>query len=102
MQLQCKRGQKMKKCIFCKKELDKEDVMDVCKPCGFAVWGPKMYEAIKENMEQAKADGDLYQGSITDTFTKSTLKSRKETKDPEIDLVGFEHKDDRFSFKSRF
>jgi len=67
----------MKKCIFCKKELGENDVMDVCKPCGFAVWGSKMYEAIKENMEHAKEDGDLFQGSITDTFTKTNLKSRK-------------------------
>ncbi len=56
----------VKKCIYCSKELSQEEVIDVCQPCGFQVWGDKMYEAIKNNMKQANSDGDLYQGSVTD------------------------------------
>ncbi len=89
-----------KKCIYCKKQLDENDVIDVCQLCGFKVWGPKMYEAIKENMVQAKEDGDLFQGSVTDTFTKSTLNSRREIKNPKIDLVGFNPDDKSFSLKT--
>ncbi|MDO8509189.1 MAG: hypothetical protein Q7S27_05910 [Nanoarchaeota archaeon] len=56
----------MKKCSFCKQPLADEPAFEVCKKCGHAIWGEKMFNAIKENMEKAKQVGDLYQGSVTE------------------------------------
>ncbi len=56
----------MKHCMYCKKTIGEESVVDVCQQCGEQVWGSKMFKAIKDNMEQARDIGDLYQGSVTD------------------------------------
>ncbi|HLC31437.1 MAG TPA: hypothetical protein VJK51_02120 [Candidatus Nanoarchaeia archaeon] len=55
----------MKKCIYCKGEIPESSVMDVCKPCGIGVWGEKMFNAIVQNMENARESGDLNQGSVS-------------------------------------
>ena len=52
-------------CIYCKCQLNDNSVFDVCRTCGFGVWGEKMFNAIVTNMTKAKESGDLYQGSIT-------------------------------------
>jgi len=52
----------MKKCIYCKKELSDESVIDFCERCGIGVWGERMYKAILQNMQEAKSRGDLEQG----------------------------------------
>ncbi len=49
----------MKKCIYCSSEIDSESVIDFCKKCGVKVWGEKMFNAIVENMENARKNGDL-------------------------------------------
>jgi len=49
----------MKKCLYCQCELPPESVIDFCKECGEKVWGPKMLNAIIENMEKARANDDL-------------------------------------------
>jgi len=54
-----------KKCIYCKQEIAQESVIDFCKSCGVKVWGEKMFGAIVKNMEKARTDGDLYQGSVS-------------------------------------
>lgn len=54
-----------KKCIYCKCEIDANSVVDVCFRCGHAVWGEKMFKAIIDNMEGARASGSLDQGSIS-------------------------------------
>ena len=54
----------IKKCMYCSKEIGEESVVDVCTSCGHGVWGENMFNAIKENMENAKAKGDLHQGSV--------------------------------------
>lgn len=63
----------MKHCIYCKREISLEQVIDVCASCGFKVWGEKMFNAIVQNMENAKEVGDLYQGSVTEPAPKSEL-----------------------------
>lgn len=63
-----------KKCIYCKVLLDENMVLDVCKRCGYGVWGEKMYAAIIENMEGARDAGDLYQGNVTDQFSDDSPK----------------------------
>ena len=72
----------VKKCIYCSKELSQEEVIDVCQPCGFQVWGEKMYEAIRDNMKQANSDGDLYQGSVTDKPTESKVEPNPQFSQP--------------------
>lgn len=49
-----------KKCIYCKKEIDKEYIVDFCESCGKKVWGEKMFNAIIKNMEKARESGNLY------------------------------------------
>jgi len=56
----------MRKCVYCNVELESECVVDVCIRCGHDVWGEQMFSAIKENMEKARDNGDLHQGSVTD------------------------------------
>jgi len=53
------------KCMYCKTALPEGTVVDVCDRCGVGVWGEKMFNAIRKNMEDAREDGNLYQGSIT-------------------------------------
>jgi uncharacterized UBP type Zn finger protein len=56
----------MKSCIYCKSSLEDNSIIEVCQSCGHEVWGPKMFQAIIDNMENAKEVGDLYQGSVSD------------------------------------
>ncbi len=51
----------MKKCIYYKKQLPDESVIDFCETCGVGVWGERMFRAIVKNMEEAKSRGDLQQ-----------------------------------------
>mgnify|MGYP001560263835 FL=1 len=64
----------MKNCIYCKKRIDDEFVVDVCESCGHKVWGEKMFRTIVENMSKAKDVGNLYQGSVTQSFNSVKAK----------------------------
>ncbi|MEK6842492.1 MAG: hypothetical protein AABX84_01640 [Nanoarchaeota archaeon] len=44
----------MGKCLYCKKELFEKACVDICDNCGTGVWGRKMFETIKKNMEGMK------------------------------------------------
>ncbi len=48
-----------KKCIYCGAEIPEECVVDFCSRCGKSVWGEKMFDAIIQNMEEARRKGDL-------------------------------------------
>ncbi len=52
----------MPKCTYCKKQIPDGCALEVCEPCGIKVWGKKMFNAIKSNMEEAGKRGDLDQG----------------------------------------
>lgn len=52
----------MKKCIYCKSEISDDSVIDFCERCGKGVFGEKMFNAIIQNMNEAKLRGDLDQG----------------------------------------
>ena len=54
----------VKKCIYCSSEIPQESVIDFCERCGIGVFGEKMFNAIVENMENARERGDLFQGSV--------------------------------------
>ena len=53
-----------KKCIYCKGLIEDTSVIDFCERCGVRVWGHKMFNAIKENMEESRERGDLEQGHV--------------------------------------
>lgn len=65
----------MKRCVYCKTGIDDNCVVDVCDKCGLGVWGQKMFQAIKDNMNNAKEKGDLMQGLVNDELQKSVEKS---------------------------
>ena len=54
----------MKKCIYCGCGLSDESVIDFCEKCGHGVFGEKMFNAIVQNMNNARDKGDLHQGSV--------------------------------------
>ena len=55
----------MKKCLYCKAEIDDNSVIDFCERCGTGVFGEKMLKAIIDNMNNAREKGDLHQGLIS-------------------------------------
>jgi hypothetical protein len=55
----------VKRCGFCKVDIPEAQAFEVCKRCGEGIWGPKMFEAIKKNMDDAQGKGDLFQGSVS-------------------------------------
>ena len=61
-----------KKCIYCKVEIPDEVVIDFCEKCGKNVWGEKMFNAIVENMEKARANGDLCHDNLIKSIPKET------------------------------
>lgn len=52
------------KCVYCKCDIADGRSLSVCDRCGVAVWGQKMFKAIKGNMDGAKDRGDLEQGNV--------------------------------------
>jgi hypothetical protein len=48
-----------KKCIYCNSEIPETSVIDFCERCGINSFGKKLFETIKENMENAREKGDL-------------------------------------------
>jgi len=63
-----------KKCIYCRKDIDENSVMDVCEPCGIGVWGKKMFGTIVRKMEEAREKGDLVS---TNTLGVTELEPRR-------------------------
>ena len=49
----------MKKCIYCSIKILDKNIIDFCDKCGVGVFGEKMFNAIKRNMEEANEKGDL-------------------------------------------
>ena len=53
-----------KKCIYCASEVPDESVIDFCERCGKGVWGEKMFNAIVQNMEEARDNNDLCHDNV--------------------------------------
>lgn len=49
----------MKRCVYCGGEVSANSAIDVCDRCGVGVWGEKMFQAIKDNMQSAQENDDL-------------------------------------------
>jgi len=56
-----------KKCIYCGADIPKDTVVDFCSECGKQVWGEKMFNAIIQNMEEARKKGDLVPTNLLET-----------------------------------
>ena len=54
----------MSKCVYCGGEVSAGSAVDICDQCGIKSFGAKMFQAIKDNMQQAQGRGDLDQGAI--------------------------------------
>ncbi len=52
----------MKRCVYCKNMISDSSAIDVCQRCGVGVWGQRMFDTIKKNMEDA-----LYTGNLVST-----------------------------------
>ena len=52
----------MKKCIYCKCNIEESSVIDFCERCGYSAFGEKMFKTIVHNMKNAEKRGDLMQG----------------------------------------
>ena len=63
----------VKKCIYCNAEVASESVIDFCDKCGKSVWGEKMFNAIVENMENARENNDLLPPSFSGISDKSNV-----------------------------
>ncbi len=61
-----------KKCIYCGAEVSDECVIDFCEKCGKSVWGEKMFNAILQNMETARANGDLCHDNVIKGVPRET------------------------------
>jgi len=48
-----------RKCLYCRREVSEESVIDFCESCGKNVWGEKMFNTILKNMEHSRKNGDL-------------------------------------------
>lgn len=72
-----------KRCIYCKTDIDQNSVVDVCVRCGHNVWGEKMFKAIIDNMEGARASGDLHQGSVGDSLRNPSENVSKQDDEPQ-------------------
>ena len=53
-----------KKCIYCGREIVDDCVVDFCEICGKKVWGEKMFDAIVQNMENARENEDLCSSNL--------------------------------------
>jgi len=54
----------MKKCVYCGCKVSDDSAIDVYDRCGRKVWGEKMFNAIVQNMNQARDKGDLYNMNV--------------------------------------
>mgnify|MGYP001614304230 FL=1 len=49
----------IKKCVYCRQDLQDQRAIDVCDKCGVGVWGQRMFSTILKGMNDANAKGDL-------------------------------------------
>ena len=49
----------VKKCVYCRDDIQDKRAIDVCDKCGVGVWGQRMFNTILQSMNQADEKGDL-------------------------------------------
>ena len=57
----------VKKCIYCSAPISDDSVVDMCEKCMYQVWGKKMSQAIIDNMNREKNNGNLELGRVGET-----------------------------------
>lgn len=60
----------MTKCVYCNQKLTDDRAIDVCDRCGKGVWGEKMFNTIRQNMENAKKNDDLCSTNMNPEFAE--------------------------------
>jgi uncharacterized UBP type Zn finger protein len=50
----------LKKCIYCKKEISQESVIDFCSNCGIGVWGGKCLMQLLRRWRMLVPEGILF------------------------------------------
>jgi rRNA maturation endonuclease Nob1 len=58
----------MKRCVYCAREIPAESALDVCDYCGPRIWGDKMFETIKQSMQNALENNDLVSTNMNPDF----------------------------------
>lgn len=79
----------MKKCIYCKTDVDENSVIDFCSRCGISVWGEKMFNTIVKNMEDARERGDLCSTNMNGGVTKAPSNTAPNEFQPNQESQGF-------------
>ena len=54
-----------KRCVYCKSDIYDDRSLDVCNNCGLKVWGERMFNAILQNMDNARDKGDLCNSNLS-------------------------------------
>ena len=67
----------VKKCIYCGAEVPDKSIVDFCERCGKNVFGEKMFNAIVQNMENARANGDLCHDNMLTEIPRETEEFEK-------------------------
>ncbi|MEK6817165.1 MAG: hypothetical protein AABX80_00010 [Nanoarchaeota archaeon] len=49
----------IKRCVYCRQDIQDKRAVDVCDKCGVGVWGQRMFKAILQSMNNANEKGDL-------------------------------------------